>query len=143
VRFNVEVRDAVGPVRLDPGSGVVSAAPILLRDGGIAIDAVREGVFDPRDLFDYGFSAERHARTMAGIDRRGRLLLVTADGVPGVSEGLTLSEEAALMRSLGAVDAMNLDGGGSTSFVVNGQTINHPSDATGPRPVGDSVQIVP
>jgi exopolysaccharide biosynthesis protein len=47
------------------------------------------------------------------------------------------------MRSLGAVDAMNLDGGGSTSFVVAGQTINHPSDATGARAVGDSIEIVP
>ena len=131
------------PLRLDDQTGVVSAAPILLRDGRTAIDAVREGVFDPRDLFNYGFSAERHARTMVGIDRAGRLLLVTADGVPGVSEGLTLTEEADLMRSLGAVDAMNLDGGGSTSFVVGGQTINHTSDATGPRSVGDSIQIEP
>ena len=139
-----QVRDQHGvPVRLDRQTGVVSAAPILLRDGRAAIDAVREGVFDPRDLFDYGFSAERHARTIAGVDREGRLILVTADGVPGVSEGLTLTEEANLMRSLGAVDAMNLDGGGSTSFVVNGQTINQTSDATGPRPIGDSIQIVP
>ncbi len=139
-----QVRNADGArVHLDRQTGIVSAAPILLRDGRTAIDAVREGVFDPRDLFNYGFSAERHARTIAGVDRDGRLVLVTADGVPGVSEGLTLTEEAGLMRSLGAVDAMNLDGGGSTSFVVGGQTINHPSDATGARAVGDSIQIVP
>jgi exopolysaccharide biosynthesis protein len=60
-----------------------------------------------------------------------------------VSEGLTLDEEAQLMQSLGAVDAMNLDGGGSTSFVLGGQTINHPSDATGARAVGDSIQVLP
>jgi Phosphodiester glycosidase len=132
---------AVLPV--DDEMSIVSAAPILLRDGQEAIDAVREGVFDPRDLFDYGFSAERHARTIAGIDRHGRLLLVTADGVPGVSEGLTLSEEAELMRTLGATDAMNLDGGGSTTFVVNGSTVNTTSDATGPRAVGDSIVVVP
>lgn len=139
-----QVRDDDGaPLRLGRQTSIVSAAPVLLRNGRTAIDASREGVFDPRDLFNYGFSAERHARTIAGVDRRGRLLLVTADGVPGVSEGLTLSEEAALMRSLGAVDAMNLDGGGSTSFVVGGQTVNHTSDATGPRAIGDSIQIVP
>jgi exopolysaccharide biosynthesis protein len=45
--------------------------------------------------------------------------------------------------SLGAGDAMNLDGGGSTSFVVDGQTINHPSDAADARAVGDSIEIVP
>ena len=139
-----QIRDDHGaPVHLDRSTGIVSAAPVLLRDGRTAIDATREGVFDPRDLFNYGFSAERHGRTIAGIDRSGRLILVTADGVPGVSEGLTLTEEAELMRSLGALDAMNLDGGGSTSFVVGGQTINHPSDATGARAVGDSVEIVP
>ena len=122
---------------------IVSAAPVLLRGGRLAIDAVTEGVLDPRDLNNYSFSADRHARTIAGIDRRGRLLLVTADGIPGVSEGLTLTEEAKLMRSLGAVDAMNLDGGGSTSFVVNGTTINRTSDAAGPRAVGDSIEVVP
>jgi hypothetical protein len=131
------------PFPLTPHTSIVSAAPTLLRDGRVAIDAFREGVFDPRDLNNYSFSAERHGRTFAGVDRRGRLILVTADGTPGVSEGLTLTEEAELMRGLGAVDAMNLDGGGSTSFVVNGQTINDPSDATGARPVGDSVVIVP
>ena len=126
-----------------PQLGILSAAPILVRDGRVAIDAVREGVFDPRDLYDYGFSAERHARTIAGVDREGRLILVTADGVPGVSEGLTLTEEARLMRALGAVDAMNLDGGGSTTFVVGGTTVNHPSDPTGARAIGDSIEILP
>lgn len=131
------------PFPLTPQTSIVSAAPILMRDGRPAIDAVYEGMLDPRDLTNYGFSAERHARTFAGVDRRGRLILVTADGIPGVSEGLTLTEEAKLMRALGAVDAMNLDGGGSTSFVVGGQMINDPSDATGARAVGDSIVIVP
>jgi Phosphodiester glycosidase/SPOR domain len=144
VRVIERLRDASGrDVQLGPHASAASAAPVLLRGGRVWIDAVREGVFDPRDLFDYGFSAERHARTMAGIDRRGRLLLVTADGVPGVSEGLTLSEEAQLMRRLGARDAMNLDGGGSTTFVVGDATVNTTSDVTGPRPVGDSIVIVP
>jgi hypothetical protein len=129
--------------QVDKQTDIVSAAPVLLHDGRLAIDAVTEGVLDPRDLNNYSFSADRHARTIAGIDRRGRLLLVTADGIPGVSEGLTLTEEAQLMRSLGAVDAMNLDGGGSTSFVVDGTTINRTSDAAGPRAVGDSIEVVP
>jgi hypothetical protein len=131
------------PFGIDQRTSIVSAAPILLRGGHVAIDAVQEGVFDPRDLNNYSFSAERHARTIAGVDRDGRLILVTADGIPGVSEGLTLTEEAELMRTLGAVDAMNLDGGGSTTFVADGEAINDPSDSTGERPVGDSVQIVP
>ncbi len=138
-----QIRTSTGArVPLTPTASIASAGPMLLRDGHNAIDAVDEGVLDPRDLNDYTFSAYRHARTLAGIDARGRLILVTADGVPGVSEGLTLTEEAALMRSLGAVDAMNLDGGGSTEFAVNGQLVNDASSSP-LRPVGDTIQVVP
>ncbi|MGI8427973.1 MAG: phosphodiester glycosidase family protein [Solirubrobacteraceae bacterium] len=56
---------------------------------------------------------------------------------------LVLTEEADLVRTLGAVDAMNLDGGGSTTFVVGGETINKPSDSMGVRAVGDSIDVVP
>lgn len=126
---------------LQPGTTVTSAGPMLLQNGRTDIDAAAEGVFDPRDLNDYTFSAYRHARTMIGVDGRGRILLVTVDGIAGVSEGMTLTEEAALMRSLGAVDAMNLDGGGSTQFASYGQLLDDPSSSP-LRPVGDTVEAV-
>jgi exopolysaccharide biosynthesis protein len=47
------------------------------------------------------------------------------------------------MSSLGAVEAMNLDGGGSSTMVVGGTPVNTPSDATGERPVGDAVVVLP
>ncbi|MDQ2761430.1 MAG: phosphodiester glycosidase family protein [Actinomycetota bacterium] len=127
---------------LNPRVSIASAGPVLLRGSRTAIDAVNEGVLDPRDLNDYTFSADRHARTFVGVDARGRLLLATADGIPGVSAGLTLTEEADLMRSLGAVNAMNLDGGGSTQFASEGQLLNDASSSP-PRPVGDTIQVVP
>ncbi len=130
------------PVALNPSTTVTSAGPILLQNGRAAIDAVAEGELDPRDLNDYTFSAYRHARTMIGVDGQGRIILATADGIAGVSEGLTLTEEAALMRSLGAVDAMNLDGGGSTQFVSYGQVLDDPSSVP-LRPVGDTIEVVP
>jgi hypothetical protein len=130
------------PLQLSQATTVTSAGPILLQNGRPAIDAVTEGVFDPRDLNDYTFSAYRHARTLIGVDRQGRILLATADGIAGVSEGMTLTEEAALMRSLGAVDAMNLDGGGSTQFASFGQVLDDPSSSP-LRPVGDTVEVVP
>ena len=89
------------PFALDPQTSIASAGPVLVRNGHNAIDAVDEGVLDPRDLNDYTFSAYRHARTFVGVDHRGRVLLATADGIPDVSAGLTLTEEANLMRSLG------------------------------------------
>jgi hypothetical protein len=138
-----QLRTASGALfPLSPKMNVASAGPVLLRGGRTAIDAFNEGVFDPRDLNDYTFSAYRHARTFVGIDGHGRLLLATADGIPGVSAGLTLTEEADLMRSLGAVDAMNLDGGGSTQFASEGRLINDASSSP-LRPVGDSIQVVP
>jgi exopolysaccharide biosynthesis protein len=127
---------------LNPQMSIASAGPELLRDGQVAIDAVNEGVFDPRGLNNYTFSAYRHARTPAGIDRHGRLLLATADRIPGISAGLTLTEEADVMRALGAVDAMNLDGGGSTQFASEGRLLNAASSSPR-RPVGDAIQVVP
>jgi hypothetical protein len=130
------------PLQLNPATTVTSAGPILLQNGRPAIDAVAEGVLDPRDLNDYTFSAYRHARTMIGVDGQGRILLATVDGIAGISEGMTLTEEAALMRSLGAVDAMNLDGGGSTQFASYGQVLDDPSSSP-LRPVGDTIEVVP
>jgi hypothetical protein len=138
-----QLRTASGaPYPLTPQTSIASAGPDLVHDGRIAIDAVNEGVLDPRDLNDYTFSAYRHARTFVGVDGRGRLLLATADGIPGVSERLTLTEEGELMRSLGAVDAMNLDGGGSTQFASEGQLLDDAS-SNPLRPVGDTIEVVP
>ena len=140
------VRDAAGRrVPLGPGDGVVSAAPMLVEDGRSAVDAATEGTVDPADLsFGYAWANVRQPRTMAGVDARGRLLLVTVDGRrTGGSEGFTLEEAAAFMRSLGAVRALNLDGGGSTAMAVDGVLVNRTSDAAGERAVGDTVQVLP
>jgi hypothetical protein len=138
--------DATGrPVPLVRGVSIASAAPMLLENGSPAVDAATEGVADPSDLsFNYAWAQIRQPRTMAGIDGNGRLILVTVDGrQPTVSEGVTLSEGAALMSSLGALSAMNLDGGGSTAMAVNGTLVNHTSDQTGERPDGDFVVAIP
>jgi hypothetical protein len=133
------------PIPLNPGLSIASGAPILVQNGKVAIDAISEGDVVPTDLsFNYSWAQERNARTIAGINAEGDLLLVTVDGSqPGVSEGATLSEEAELMKSLGAVSAMNLDGGGSTAFAVNGKQVNSPAYATGERLVGDFVVVLP
>jgi hypothetical protein len=112
------------------------------------------------------FSAGRHPRTVVGRTRSGDVLLVTIDGrQPGHSVGASLSEAAELMLRLGAVEAINLDGGGSTTFVLRGQVVNRPSDlavmrrgtavvalTAGPhdrilgnveRPVAEALAIVP
>ncbi len=146
IRVDEVIRDTSGRrVELDGDDSIVSAAPTLVRDGDIDIDAAAEGVVDPRDLsFGYAWANVRQPRTMAGVDRKGRLILATVDGrQTGGSEGFTLYEAAEFMRSLGAVQALNLDGGGSTTMAVRGTLGNNPSDATGERAVGDTVQVLP
>ena len=61
---------------------------------------------------------------------------------PGFSVGMTLPELAALMRRLGAADALNVDGGGSSTMVVGGRVLNRPSDATGERAVANAIAVL-
>ena len=113
--------------------------------GRIDITAEAEGFDHPGDpSFYYGFGIRRNPRTIAGVTRDGRLLLVAVDGrAPGYSAGLSFSEEAAVMRALGATDATNLDGGGSTTMTIRGTVVTRPSDATGERPLGDAILLLP
>lgn len=74
------------------------------------------------------FTLGRHPRTIVGWNAAGRTFIVTVDGRSARSSGMSLAEGAALMVALGATEAVNLDGGGSTTFVVNGQVANSPSE---------------
>lgn len=119
-----------------PADVAVGGHPVLLRDG------VRQPL-DPRD----GMAMGRHPRTLLGWTARGELLLVTIDGrQPGYSNGATLHEAVDLLLGLGATDAINLDGGGSTTFAVRCATgacvANRPSDGR-PRPVPVALALVP
>jgi hypothetical protein len=85
----------------------------------------------------------RHGRTAVGVTADGRLLLVVVDGrQPGYSRGMTLRELAELLQRLGAVQAMNLDGGGSSEMVVNGLTASRPSDGRG-RGIANALVVLP
>jgi exopolysaccharide biosynthesis protein len=86
-------------------------------------------VTSDREQFRSDVTQGRAPRTAIGFTAEGTLLLVTVDGrQPSVSVGMTLEELAALMVELGAVEAMNLDGGGSTTMVVRDNVVNMPSN---------------
>jgi len=81
---------------------------------------------------------------MFGIDGGGHAWLVTVDGrQPDASAGMTLVELQRLAKRIGLTDALNLDGGGSTTMVIAGNVVNHPSDPTGARTVSDVLLVVP
>ena len=88
---------------------------------------------------------ELHPRTLAGVGRNGETILVVADGrQPGYSRGMDLYESADVMIELGAVEASDLDGGGSSTMNHNGRTCNVPIDSNVPgreRAVLDSIAI--
>jgi len=89
-----------------------------------------------------GFDTERHPRTMVGATRGSAVWLVTVDGRnPSISLGMTFAELTNLAQKLNLVYALNLDGGGSTTMVVKGKIVNHPSDATGARKVSDALIV--
>jgi hypothetical protein len=114
---------------------VLGGGPRLVRGGRPAAAS------DP-GIYPEGFAAARHPRTAVGVRADGRVLLVTVDGrQPEMSVGMTIAELASLLIELGAVEAVNMDGGGSTAMVVRGRVVNSPSDLTGERAVGDALLV--
>jgi len=132
-------------LRVGPSLGIVNGGPRLLAGGATMIDAAAEGFTHPDDPeFYYRFGVRRNPRTLAGVTPAGHLLLVAVDGrAPGYSNGLSFAEEASVMRALGASEALNLDGGGSTAMALGPTLVTRPSDSTGERPVGDAIVVLP
>lgn len=110
---------------------VVAGGPNLLTRGYPSIDTATQG-------FPSGFGSQRHPRTAVGRTPNGDLWFVTVDGRQAMSVGASLPELAAIMSRLGCSDAINLDGGGSTTMNVLGLTLNRPSDGQ-ERPVASAV----
>jgi Phosphodiester glycosidase len=141
VRPRLALRSAGRPLAR-PGTTVVNGGPLLMKDGDIHITQRRDGMHQPSNpSFDYGWVIQRNPRTFAGTDEGGRVLFVTVDGRQLGELGLSIPETAAVARSLGMTEAINLDGGGSTAMVIHGSLISRPSDASGERAVGDAIVI--
>jgi exopolysaccharide biosynthesis protein len=131
--------DVGWPVSRDRGDGTTEAVggfPDLIDAG----DRVADLEVESRPTF----AAVRHPRTAVAYDSaRGFLWLVVVDGrqMP-YSAGMTLPELTLLFEALGADEALNLDGGGSSALVLRDSPVNRPSDATGERPVVNALALV-
>jgi len=108
---------------------IMGGGPRLLKRGKIYVSKQHE-------KFRSDIARGRAARTAVGINKKGELLLVTVDGLPkdkwkksspDASIGVTLEELSQFMLDLGAVEALNLDGGSSTTMVVHGRVVNEPT----------------
>lgn len=121
---------------------VVNGGPTLLRGGREHITQDRDGMRQADNpSFDYGWVLQRNPRTIAGVDAKGRTVLVTVDGRQPDQLGVSIPESAAVARSLGMREALNLDGGGSTAMALGQRLVTSPSDAAGERPVGDAIVV--
>jgi peptidase M28-like protein/phosphodiester glycosidase len=112
--------------------------PRIVRDGGNV--AARAQELEGSLYTNIGV---RNPRTAIGFSRDSTTLwLVTVDGRSNMSAGMTGVELGDFMRELGAYQALNLDGGGSTTMVVRDRIVNTPSDSAGERAVGDALVLV-
>jgi hypothetical protein len=127
----VKVETAFEPRR--PGAcrapGIVGAGPRLVSAG-------QADVTDEK----FAHAPARNPRTAAAITKAGKLLLVTLDGRQKHSVGMRLDEFAETLIGMGAQEAVNLDGGGSTVLATRGRIRNSPSDGS-ERPVSDALLI--
>ncbi|MBF8191287.1 phosphodiester glycosidase family protein [Nonomuraea sp. K274] len=124
-------------VKLTPDLNVIAGGVGLVRNGKVKITAKRDG-HDSMNMI-----LRRHPRTLLGTTKNGSLILATMDGrQPGVTVGANFVEAAQFMRWLGAVHAINLDGGGSTAMVVGKKVVNKPADGS-ERAVGDALLVLP
>jgi exopolysaccharide biosynthesis protein len=114
---------------------ILGAGPMLVTAGRVDITTAREKMLPT-------FRSDRHPRSAVATLRDGRILLVVVDGrQPALSIGMSLDELAQFLIDLGAGEAINMDGGGSTTMVVRNVIVNHPSDPTGERPVSDAILV--
>jgi len=130
LRIDLRLTPSVPPEKSGcKAEAMVGGGPRLVSRGKINV---------PEEKFAH--AALRHPRTAFALTRRGTFLFVTLDGRQPSSVGMTLRELAAELIEMGAVEAMNLDGGGSTTMVVRGAVRNSPSDGK-ERPVSDAILI--
>jgi len=126
-KLDVHIKIIPYTTQLTSVTHLISGGPRLIKDGVVYVSKHGE-------RFKSDIARGRAARTAVGITKEGSLLLVTVDGLPRQKEnrsdrssiGLTLEELAEMMLSLGAVSAMNLDGGSSTTMWIDGRVVNRP-----------------
>jgi hypothetical protein len=142
VEDTVSIETKLVPLLPDPEGDwhrtkhIVSGGPLLLWRGNRIEDPQVESI-------SRVFYLARHPRTAVGARADGTLLFVTVDGRrPGESVGMSMPELTDLMIELGCVSAINLDGGGSTTMVIEGKVMNRPSGSS-PRQNADAILIYP
>ena len=112
----LQVSQTTQPPQFQPYPQIVGAGPLLIRQGITVLNAAAEG-------FSPAFIQQAALRSAVGQTAQGDLLLVTIASTPGGSVP-SLAEMAEIMQHLGTIDALNLDGGSSSSLYLGGKVLN-------------------
>jgi exopolysaccharide biosynthesis protein len=121
--------------RWDNADYAIGAGPMLVMNRNIFLTTEAE-------RFGSDVAGGRAPRTAVGITADGTILLVVVDGRQAISMGMTLFELAEFMQELGAQDAMNFDGGGSSVMVIKDTIVNSPSGGQ-ERRMGSAIALLP
>jgi exopolysaccharide biosynthesis protein len=106
----------------------IGGGPVLIQDGKINITNNEELLFAGKAMYD------KHPRTAMGYTADGKLIILVIQGrFPTKAEGANLLQVATILQQLDCIEALNLDGGGSSCMLVNGKETITPSDKTGQR----------
>lgn len=116
----------------------IGGGPVLVKDGVSKITYTQEVFWGSGVGLD-----NRDPRTAVGFTADNKVIMLVADGRQVASEGFSLIELAQVMINLGCVEAMNLDGGGSSQMAVGNQLVNLPVSSTYQRPIPTMLAIVP
>ena len=117
-----------------PVEDALGAGPALVSNGQVRVTTNEE-------VFFGSAIPDTHPRTAAGIRDDGTLLLLVVDGRQPVSRGVDLDQLAAIMVDIGANEALNLDGGGSSALFVDSGLVNRPSGITAEREVMSAIGV--
>lgn len=107
----------------------IGGGPVLLQQGDIKITNNEEMKFGGKAIND------KHPRTAMGYTADNKLIILMVEGRNPDASGATLPQLAQILKDLGCVEALNLDGGGSSCLLVNGKETIKPSDKDGQRAV--------
>ena len=108
----------------------LGGGPVLIQNNEFKITNNEELKFAEKAIND------KHPRTVIGYTKENKIIVLVIQGrFTGIAKGATLLQEAQIMKDLGCVEAMNLDGGGSSCLLINGKETIQPSDKEGQRAI--------
>jgi exopolysaccharide biosynthesis protein len=107
----------------------IGGGPVLVQNGEVQVTNNEELKFAGKGISD------KHPRTAMGYTRDNQLVILVIEGRNKEAGGATLLQAAKILKDIGCVEALNMDGGGSSCLLINGKETIKPSDPTGQRPV--------